>query len=335
MAKHSKTHYIPDEVFDPVIEEPKVGKWEHFTPDFVGTQTQVLNTQTMDLQMAEFRKVFNDIRIGQNGGEAHIRTEYPIQIYFLGDVHFGSVFCEYERFYRDLETIKSTPGAYICFLGNEIDNAIPAKYPSNMLNNSIPPDQQVVRMRMIMQDLNSKGKILGVVQNPCHEGWTWAQTGQDINAMIFGFEGRKFPVLDNGSILKVEVGEVTYNVVLYHQVGPFESNFNETHALRQMNRLNLMMQGDVVVGGHKHVGSVQLSWEGTSLSGYKQVAYVRSGCYKGVGKTPDQWAVMRYGASGEPSGQSVILWANERRIAVANDIETGQLLYQSALASTR
>src|SRR3972149_4295757 len=113
-----------------------------------------------------------------------------------------------------------------------------------MLNNSIPPDQQVIRMRAIMQDLNSKGKVLAVVSNPCHEGWTWKHTGQDINAMIFGFEGRRFPVLDNGSILKVAIGKgdnyVTYNIALYHQVGPFESNFNETHALRQMNRLNLM-----------------------------------------------------------------------------------------------
>lgn len=339
MVKHNKTHYIPDEVFEPVIEEPEVSaKWEHFNPEFVGTQVQTLNLELLDQQMRDFRNIYNEARIGQSGGSVIIRTEHPICIFTIGDVHFGSVFCEHELFFAQMEKIKQTPGAYIVWLSNLIDNAIPSQYPNNMLNNSIPPDKQVVRMRKLMEELNAMGKILGAVTSPCHEGWTWKHTGQDINALIFGFEGRKFPVLDNGSVLKVAVGigedYHIYNVALYHQVGPFESNFNETHALRQMNRLNLQMNADVVVGAHKHCAAAQLTYEGVGKN-VIPVAYIRSGTYKGIGDTPDQFSIGRYGATGEPSGQSFILWPGERRIAVNLEFETGLMVYNAALTSNR
>jgi hypothetical protein len=307
-----KTHYVPDEALPPKkVEEPKIDRPD-FTPKFVGTQVQTLNLSVLKRQLDDAQRIYNEGRIGQDGGSVNFNSG-PICIFFVGDVHYGSVFCEHKLFHKHMNMIKRTKGCFVVFMSNMIDNAIPSQYPSNMLNNSIPPDKQVIAMRKVMEDLNRHNKILGAVTSPCHEGWTWKHTGQDINALIYGFPKRKFPVLDNGSILKVKVGRVTYNVALFHQVGPFESNFNETHALKQMNRLNLLMRGDVVVGAHRHFSAAQLVYEGNGES-RKPVAYIRTGTYKGTGKTHDSWSVGRYGATGEPSGQSVILYPSRKMI---------------------
>ena len=322
-----KLLYIPEEAIEKPVEEPKVD-WEHFTPDFVGTQVQTLDLSLLEEQIKTAQKLYHDGRLGQTGGEVNFQADRPVCIFFLGDVHYGSMFTDHERFHREVQMIKNTPGCYIIWMSNLIDNGIPSQFPSNMLNNCLPPDKQVVAIRKLMEELNDANKIIGAVTSPCHEGWTWKHTGQDVNAMMFGFPERKFPVMDNGSILNVKVGSVTYCVGLFHQVGPFESNFNETHALKQMNRLNLLMKGDVVVGAHRHYAAAQLVYEGVGDS-IKPVAYIRTGTYKGIGENPDQWSVGRYGSTGEPSAQSVILWHNARRMSVSLEFELGLDIYKA------
>ena len=327
----NKSLQVPEEKFEvtPKQKARAANKWEHFTPEFVGTQVQTLDLTALGRQIKLSQKLYSQARIGQAEGRATFAGTHPIAVFFIGDVHYGSIFTEHERFLSEVETIKNTPGAYIVWMSNLIDNAIPSQFPSNMLNNSIPPDKQVVAMRKLMIELNAKGKILGAVTSSCHEGWTWKHTGQDINALIFGFDGRKFPILENGGRLYLRLGKETYCVVLYHKVGPFESNFNETHALRQMNRLNLLMEGDVVVGAHKHFAAAQMVYEGTTHNHIKPVAYIRSGTYKGTGDIHDSFAINGWGTTGEPSAQSVILWSEPRRIVVNLEFESGIETYRS------
>lgn len=303
--------------------------WEHFTPEFVGNQVQACDERAIMRTIEASQRSFSEARISQPDGRVNLETDLPVSIFFIGDVHAGSIYTDHKRFLRELETIIATPNAYVIFMSNMIDNAMPAQYPDSMLANAIPPDQQAVWMRRIIQRASQAGKVLGAVTSPCHEGWTWKHTGQDINAIIYGFGDRRFPVLENGSILSVKVGKVIYKVALYHQVAPFESNFNETHALRQKNRLDLLMEGDVVVGAHKHFSSAHTTFEGKGKK-RKVVAYIRSGTYKGIGKIGDQWAIGRWGNSGEPSAQSVMLWPGKRKMEAFLEFQTGIDMHTAA-----
>lgn len=324
----AKTHWIPDEARGITQEQAQErvatgkAKWVHFTPAFVGTQVQTANLDEMLAHMARATRIYQKGRIGQAEGRVVVATTMPIAIFYVGDVHWGSIYTDHARFEREMAVIEKTPGAYVAFMSNLIDNAIPSQYPANMLANGLPPDKQVVAMRKIVERLAAKGKVLGAVTSPCHEGWTYKHTGQDINALIFGFEGRKFPVLDNGGRLNLKVGRVRYVNALYHMVGPFESNFNETHALRQMNRLNLGMEADIVCGAHKHFAAVQMVYEGVGER-RKPVAYIRTGTYKGINKAHDQFAVQRYGVTGEPSAQCVVLHPDKKRMEVFLEFESG------------
>lgn len=335
----ARVNYVPVEAEGLTEEEAQaketVGRsrrdeWKHFTPEFVGTQVPFLDLGELSKQVKLTQRSFQRARVSQAVGKARFDTALPISIFFIGDVHFGSVYTDYERFEREVDLIAKTPHAYIFWMANLIDNAIPAQFPAEMMANAIPPDKQVIAMRKRMEELNKLGKILGAVTSPCHEGWTWKHTGQDVNAMIFGFPDRRFPVLENGGRLLVVVGKVKYCVYAYHQVGPFESNFNETHALRQMNRLSLQMKGDVVVGAHKHFAAAEMVYEGSGED-CRPVAYLRTGTYKGIGEIHDQFTIGRYGTSGEPSAQSVVLWPDQRRIEVFLEFETGILAHNAHL----
>jgi len=609
--------------------------WTHFTPNFVDTQVAKFDMEEALRAMSERCRIYQETKITQPSAVITLDTELPVSIFFSGDWHFGSIYTDHERLLEDLHKIMETPNAYLFLMANLIDNGIPAKYPDAMLRNSLPPQEQVIAVRKIIQKLDEKGKILGAVVSPCHEGWcidaekseiltrngwkkeeeiligseivtfniftekfeyarvldkysgyyngemfhfkndnvdllctpnhkilyinsskkyfheakliknisnikfwqttkfanqqdgsnrgaydyslmlvawiitegtyskkfnritiyqstknlpmlerirkilrknhikfkesihpsgfggadvvgfsfkpsvdfmkrwfpteaihriprrifdfrkkkrilflrelmlgdgtsreftyntrswelasdvqelaiksgikatigkkgekdwaiymkepngrnggnfvwigngemrkidfkgkiwcphtkngtivvrrngkvcitgnTWTVAGQDINAMLFGYEGRKFPVLENGGITHLFVGSQEYQIASYHQIGPFESNFNPTHGIRQMNRLRAR-NVDIICAAHKHWGATLQVYEGVAESMRPNV-YIRSGTYK----LDDQWARERWGILGEPSGQSVMLWPNERRMQEFLDIDT-------------
>jgi hypothetical protein len=332
------THYIPPEgrglteersqELEMARKKIKTGDWEHFTPDFVGTKSQQTNVADLARQVGEAQRIFVEGRLSQPEGRVRIKTDLPVAIVHLGDLHLGSIYTDTKEVLRKFEKVMDTPNMYCVLMSNLIDNAIPSQFPSNMLSNGIPPDKQVMMMRHIAEELNGKGKLLAAVTSPCHEGWTYKHTGQDINALIFGFKGRKFPILENGGRLYVQVGKQHYLGALYHQVGPFESNFNETHALRQLNRLQQGMEPDWLAGAHRHVATAQVVYEGTGEY-RKPVAYIRTGTEKGTAYPHDQFSVDRYGSTGEPTGQTIHLWAKEKRIDATCEFDTAVLAHEA------
>jgi len=157
----------------------KSGKkdWDHFTPEFVGVHAQDVSVGDLLRQAQEVRVNYEKGRLEQNDGIVKFSKDAPISIAFLGDLHFGSVFAENDEIVRKFNEVRDTPNMYCVFMSNLIDNAIPSQFPSNMLNNSLNPDKQVLGMRKMIEELNTKGKVLGAVTSPCHEGWTWKHTG--------------------------------------------------------------------------------------------------------------------------------------------------------------
>jgi hypothetical protein len=330
--------YIPPEFFGLSDEEAQglyregvdFSHWQHFTPDFVGTKAQTADIEELTAHARRATEIYEEGRLSQAEGFVQFRNNLPVTVFFIGDVHIGSYYTDHDLFMEHMRRIAEMPNAYIVFMSNLVDNAIPSQFPSNMLVNGLPPDKQVVYMRKVAEELNSRGKVLGAVTSSCHEGWTYKHTGQDINALIFGFPGRRFPVLQNGGRLHLQFPEREYLVVPYHKIGPFESNFNETHGLRQMNRLRQNMEADIVVGAHKHFAAAEVVYEGTGRK-VKQVAYIRSGTYKGVSGVDDRFAIDNYGTTGEPGGQSVTVLPQIDALDAHLSFEVGMLAQEICL----
>lgn len=339
-----RLNFIPNEAFGITDEEAQelslaskeatfihLPTWRHFTPEFVNTKVQNLDLKSVNREMTLAQKNFTEARLSQPEGKVVFNTDLPVTIFTIGDLHYGSIYSDHKEIARKFKAIKEAPNAYVVFMSNLIDNGIPSQYPDVMLANSIPPDKQVVSMRKMVQELNDAGKVLGAVTSPCHEGWTYRKCGQDINALIFGFESRHFPVLENGGELTLSFPKFRKLMVLYHMCGPFESSFNETHALRQMNRLRLQMRADIVVGAHKHNAAANMVFEGVGRH-RKPTVYMRSGSEKGTGKIYDLWAKGIYGSTGQPTGQSVTILP-DGRMDPHLEFKTGLLAQESFMIS--
>lgn len=328
--------YIPNEALGITNEmeeakearASKVGEWEHYTPEFVKDNAKTVDTKALLKQADIVSRNYESFKLSQAEATIKLKGSLPIAIVGLGDLHLGSIFSNTKEIQRKFKEIEETPNMYVVLMSNLIDNAIPSQFPSNMLNNSLNPDKQILVMRSMIESLNKKGKVLGAVTSPCHEGWSWKHAGQDINELLFNFEDRNFPVLQNGGKLTIKFDKQKYTGYLFHQVGPFESNFNKTHALKQLNRLTEGMSGDFLFGAHRHVNSTETTWEGNGKD-RKVVAYLRTGCEKGTGNLHDDFSVGRYGRTGEPSGPVLHLLGDKRGIMTNADFDMGVLCHQN------
>jgi hypothetical protein len=291
--------------------------WTFFTPDFIDTRIPDVSQDTIMEAIHARQKVKKEAAYTQEAAEVKIDTGFPVLPIASGDWHFGAVGTDHDKLLADLEKVKATAGAGLILGGNLIDNGIPGMLPDVMLRNAIPPQEQVLMVRKILMDLNAKGKILAAIPSPCHEGWTYKKAGQDVNALLHCFEGRNYPVLQNGGILSLWVGEQVYKIAVYHKTGPFESNFNHTHSTKQMNRLRLGMQADIVMAFHRHWGTAEHVFDGTGPT-LRDNTYIRGGCYK----LEDEWAIANHGVTGEPGGQSVLLWPDKRKMTPFLELDT-------------
>jgi hypothetical protein len=298
----------------------------HITPEFTDKKSRDFTFKDSEDIMKQKRKKWQETKIHQIKGSVIIPTDYPIMISGIGDVHWGSLYTDNDRFRRDIDYILSTEGVYVVLMSNLIDNAIPSQYPDSMLVAGLNPEEQIASMRSIVRELDEAGKVLATVESPCHEGWTWKRAGQDVNRLLF--EGMSFPILENGGILDLKLGthllKRLYQIALYHQSGPYESNFNKTHALKQLNRLQ--RQVDIIFGAHKHYSTIEHEYRLREPQLTDSV-YIRTGTYK----LNDRWATKRGYSGGEPSGESVILYPDKRRMIPILDIEVAVDVYRAII----
>ena len=289
----------------------------HTPPEFTDVRRPVLTWED-GLEVAKDRKkLWEEKRIYTESAHVVIPTPLPATIFTISDVHFGSIYSDMDKFQEDITMIEDTPNAYMIFLSNLIDNGNPSQFSDSMLVNALTPHDQAKAMNDLIKRLDGKGKILGAVKSPCHEGWTWKKMGIDINELLFA--DTQFPTLDNGGMLEVELGDVVYNIGMFHQFGPWNSNLNKSHAPQQLQRLLLQGQADVVAVAHSHTGEVLHTYYGKGTKRTSPV-YIRSGSYKGnvsgvVGGSPDMWITDRAGVDGEPGGESVMLFPHKKEMA--------------------
>jgi len=289
----------------------------------------------MNLANLDLQQLYQTIQDKQNLAEAtnlrqreakvEIPTELPVTVFMVSDIHHGSVFTNENMWRSHKEQIEETPGAYIALLHNLIDNAQPTVFPNNMLSNTISPELQFESMRQQIQELNDKDKLVVAISGKCHEGWLYRSSGVEADKLLYDVVQRNFPVLQNGGILHLQVGNETYDIGLYHEQGPFNSNFNPEHSLRQNRRLS-DRRTDAEVGAHHHVSSVTMDWEGRPDTG-QPVAFIRTGTYKGVwpegGGLDDSFVVDRRGKTSEPPGNSITLYPQEHRMIANMGFENG------------
>lgn len=295
----------------------------HVTPEYIGRgatrrmyqeTTRAVISRQVDLEELEYQ---------EKSARVTIPTTLPVTIAHIGDVHYGAADTDHKRFDKDMKTIEDTDGMYVNFMGNLVENQIPAQYPDGLLRQVINPEEQIMAVRAKVQELDRKGKVIAAVGAPCHEGWSYVRAGQDVNRQLYDYDERGFPVLANGGEVEIKVGNRVYKEALYHRSGPFHSNLNKNNAMQRMRQLH-HQDIDIIAGGHNHVAEAMITYAGMD-GNEKPVAHLRTGTYK----LGDKFARDRGYKGGEPSGEAVTLWPNKRRILVHLDIDEAAEVHEA------
>lgn len=298
------------------------GKVTHLSPEYIDTRISTMNLSDVEGAIRARMSMRKKNKLTQYSARVNIPSNLPILLVLMGDNHYGSGDTDHELMLKDFETIKSTPGVYVAFMANLIDNGIPGQFPDGMLQNVIPPEEQVIAMRKYIQDFDSLNKVVGAIVSPCHEGWTWKKAGQDINRLLFDYEGRKFPVLENGGKLILDVNGAEYYTALYHQLGPFNSNLNKNNGTQRMKQLQ-HRNADIVAAAHHHTSEAMQTFSDKG-DDMKPICYLRTGCYK----LDDQWSKGKGYVGGEPGGQSVILFPQVKKMQPVLELDTAIRLHK-------
>jgi len=266
-------------------------------------------------------------KIEQQDAEVEIHTRLPFLLVPTGDWHYGNVYCDIDRLQKDLKEIEDRPNTGIVLMGNLLDIPQPQHFDS-VVQNPLSPQEQIHTLHQLIKHLDRKHKIIAAIDNPCHEGHVWRKEGIDVLSTLF--EGVRFPIIHNGGIVNVKFPGAEYKVALFHQFGPFNSNFNKSHGLQQMQRLFLGGQADIVVGAHHHVGEALKTWYGEGKV-RKPVVYIRSGSYKGAYEPErrDLWIQLRAGKTGEPGGESVVLFPREKAMSAELELPLGLKVFDA------
>lgn len=262
-----------------------------------------------DLSFPEMIGAFEQTRdfraktsIGELTALAAISATKPIALCVVSDAHIGSPYTNYKALLDDMTTIRETQGLYVLLGGDMCDLFMP-QFKDKMapINALQPPQIQLLTEEKLLEYLS--GKI--VARNGGnHDRMPQRETGIDVRYFIE--RDKPYPILPNGGLVRLTVGEVEYKILWKHDYR-FKSSLNQFNVHHRMLE-QLEPDADIVVTEHEHNPGIE-SVERGEFDSRRTVVSIRAGAYKGS----DPFSV-RYFKSGRRGPQTVILWPDRRKI---------------------
>jgi hypothetical protein len=238
-----------------------------------------------------------------------IKTNKPIAVTFLSDLHLGSPATNYIALKKDLQSIRECDDIKICAGGDWEDSFIPDFKDAGAVANQLSkPQDQFCDSEAIY--LEFEDKIIAKISGN-HDEMIVKKTG--VSPTFFVVRNKKFRYLKDGGLVKLTIGDVTYEI-LWHHKWRYQSTinlFNSHHRMAEM----LCPNCDIVVQEHEHnPGSETLSrWE---YDAKKKVINIRTGTYK-EGDTFSR----KFYKEGVIGPATVVLFPDRRKIESFVDVD--------------
>ena len=135
----------------------------------------------------------------------------PLKIALLGDIHWGSNFCDKELLEKAITKLKKEKNTKIILMGDLIENASAASVGSGVYQQDESPNDQVWS---IAKKLKPLAKNILYSHQGNHEERSFRFTGFNIGEAISNYIG--VPYFKNMAIIDVEVGKITYRIYTWH-----------------------------------------------------------------------------------------------------------------------
>jgi len=178
-----------------------------------------------------------------------IKTDLPIGVTDLSDIHTGEYGVEYDSLRKDVMVIRDEPGLFCEVGGDGYSNIIqPSKIGSS--HNQIPITVQRGFFVMMIKQLIKKVKVM---RTGNHNYWSTMAVGEDWENEL----AKRLKLLYMKHFGKIywKVGDMVYPELVMHK-GRFESSFNLTHSCKQYQRL-YFPDARIIKIEHKHVADME------------------------------------------------------------------------------
>lgn len=187
---------------------------------------------------------------------AHKRSRFsqsfdagPVAISFISDQHIApGTACDFRRMREDANLIRETPGLYACLAGDGVDNHL--KIRSAVLGAQSTPGEQ---WELFDYYLGLFAEKILVVCSGNHDAWTVQFAGTDMLKVIA--QANRVRYCPAAARITIKVEEQVYSLAFRHQYR-YNSNFNQTHCVKQWFRMG-EESFDVGVIGHHHEAAIE------------------------------------------------------------------------------
>lgn len=191
-------------------------------------------------------------KLAKAGRHASATFDYgPVCIVHMADWHLGAEGTDYARLEEELSLIAETPGMYVGFVGDALDNFIVAKLMHVRMHTPFRVTEEWALVRYAL-DIIAPKLLYAVGGN--HDAWTIAAAGVDYLAdTIRRYTAAPYDADD--LTLDVAVGDASYTIRARHK-WRLSSMFNPTHGIEQASRFDKGRRFDVGVGAHTHASGL-------------------------------------------------------------------------------
>lgn len=196
--------------------------------------------------IATQKSVFENLKTRREA--QRIKLTPPCALAFLSDIHFGSLYTDYQTAQDDARIVRDTPGMVAGFHGDGVDNWIVGKLLHLQRGQALNFDGEWQLFTAWLEML--KSKLVYVVAGN-HENWAMAAAGFDrLREALRGVRVLYHPYQ---VIFTLEVGQAAIPVKVRHK-WPYGSIFNSTHSI-EVGWERGGFDFDIGIGGHTHRGT--------------------------------------------------------------------------------
>ena len=242
------------------------------------------------------QEVRQDLLPDQMQAAVTIKTDQPIALSFISDVHIGSGYVNYRAFFDDLRIIRSDPRFFLAAGGDWADKFMPSfKDASASTWQIVPAELQLLFTQKILKALEPS--IVACIGGN-HNDMDMKLTGISTDRMIHRDGAPAF--MPHGGLLTLTVGQATYRIIWKHhwRYNSALNQFNSHHRILEQ----LAPSADIVVTEHEHNPGME-SIERFEYDDKRTIINVRTGAYK----ENDAFS-MKYFKGGRRGPQTLILW---------------------------
>ncbi len=255
-------------------------------------------------EIQSWSETLQSMEIERSLAELEIKTDKPILLVTIADIHFGNIQTDIGRLMEHMDLIRERPYVFTLLDGDLTEGGILKSMMDLVLEQVITPKNQ----RKVIWSLMEKicPNLLAVITGQ-HDDWP-SKTA-DFEWLEWFSDEHDISYLGWGGKIELNVGEQPWDILARHRYR-FNSSQNATHSPKKMMKEGPWGFGDVAIVADKH----EYAYECCELGG-KPCAVMRPGSYK---QTDDYCSKGGYNPA-RPFMPGVILWPDRRLFHGAAD----------------